>query len=128
MWKFAIQTLTGLALLSGAAQGKVISSSISTGEIPNPSVDAIVMHPSHPLMLEVRATPRAPVRVYRAVHCYAERGPGGNRDGWITVRAVPARVSIPLLIRKPRSCDLSAFAFYRGYDHRYGRIVLRIRY
>jgi hypothetical protein len=128
MRKLVLLTIAASALAFGTAQAKVVSSSISTGEIPNPSVGAFIKHPSHSAILEVRASPRAPVNVYRSIGCSGFRGPEHRVKGWITIGKVPARIPIPLMVRNSQACSMSAFAFYKGYHQAFGRIVLRIRY
>jgi hypothetical protein len=126
MKRLTISIIPIWALALGAAQAKVLSSSVSTGEIPNPSADAGVRHPSHRAILEVRATPRAPVEVFRQIECYSSGAPGHQLKGVIIVRP-PARIPMPILVRDPINCVFHAFAFFMGYGQ-HGRIALRIRY
>jgi hypothetical protein len=124
--RLAILTLAVCALLMGTAQGRVTSSSIEGGESPEPSVDSWLKRPSAGGALEVRALPRAPVVVTWRIHCRSKQG---NRvvKHRMTTDAFPVRIRMPVLIPRPRYCQLSADASYESFDQD-GRIGMLIRY
>src|ERR1700690_2399656 len=126
MRNFALLTLAAWVLALGSAQARVVSSSIEAGEFENPTTDALLIHPSHAAMFDVRASPDAPVDVSWRVHC---RSKAQNRVAKhrITTEKLPIRIRMPIIVPKPGYCNLSGEANYKSSDQN-GRIAIFIRY
>jgi hypothetical protein len=125
MRRFALLTLAAFALLVGGAQARIVSSSVEAGQFPLPETAALLKHPSHRAILEVRTSRELPVEVSWRVHC---RSKAQNRVSKhrITTMKLPLRALMPVLVRDARYCHVSAGA---GYQHDLnGRIAVLIRY
>jgi hypothetical protein len=126
MGRWALLTIAALTLMLGTADARVASSSVETGEFPDPNTRVLLIHPTHPARFEVRAAPQDPVVVSWRIHC---RSKAQNRVAKhrMTSDGLPIRVRMPVLVRRPRYCNLSADASYKSFDQR-GRIAVFIRY
>jgi hypothetical protein len=126
MRHFVLLTLTAWLLLLGSAQARVVSSTVDTGDWNAPNVGALLIHPNHAAIFEVRASPDVPVDVSWRMHCRSKVQDRVAKHR-ITTRKLPLRIGIPVIVKRPRYCYLSGEASFKSFEQ-HGRIGVFIRY